>query len=96
MTVAANEQDIEIFLDFPLRTRIITNAMNVCGCTDDSLCKEGKRLWKLTGSKGRKSYSYHRMKALNLLDNLGRATMGMVDIWANNRDSDGNKLKFPS
>jgi hypothetical protein len=39
--------------------------MNKCGCTDDILCKEAKRLWKRRNFAGRKLYSYHRfsMKA---------------------------------
>lgn len=55
-----------------------------CGCTDDSLCKEGKRLWKLKSFKGRKAYSYHRMKALGLLDEQGKANRGVESIWATN------------
>ena len=61
--------------------------MPTCKCNDDFLCKEGKRLWKLKGSAGRRKYSYHRMKALNLLDNLGNSTRGVVGIYANNSDS---------
>lgn len=54
--------------------------MNIssCGCTDDSLCKEAKRLWKYKGFAGRRLYSYHRRKALELLHING------YDIRANN------------
>jgi hypothetical protein len=55
-----------------------------CECTNDFLCKEGKRLWKLKGSKGRQAYSYHRMKALGLLNEIGKPKMDGESFWATN------------
>jgi hypothetical protein len=59
-------------------------SMNKCGCTDDILCKEAKRLWKRRNFAGRKLYSYHRKKALNLLDEGGFDKIHGYSIWANN------------
>lgn len=54
-----------------------------CGCDDDILCKEGKRLWKLKGFRNRKRYSYHRMSALNLLNEQGIPDCGVESIRSN-------------
>lgn len=59
-----------------------------CGCTDDSLCKTGNKLWKLSSFKGRQLYSYHRVIALGMDGYRG------YSIRANNKDVDGNNLKY--
>lgn len=61
-----------------------------CGCKDDSLCKEGKKLWRMTSIKGRVRYSYHRVIA------LGVDWYSGYSIRANNVTPDGIKLKTPT
>lgn len=61
-----------------------------CGCTDDTLCKDAKRLWKRRNFAGRKMYSYHRLFALGL-DHI----QGM-SIWANNIDPNGSEKNYIS
>lgn len=57
--------------------------LNKCECKEDSLCGEAKKLWKLKSIKGKNKYSFHRLNALGLLDNQGKATFGVVTIWPN-------------
>ena len=58
--------------------------MSACGCSDDALCPEAKKLWKLKRSEGRRHYSFHRMNALKMLDEWGKPKHNGYTIWANN------------
>jgi len=57
---------------------------NKCNCSDDVLCSDAKKLWKLKSFKGRKKYSDHRLNALGLMNDMGYPKMQGNTIWANN------------
>jgi len=56
----------------------MSNIKSLCGCSDDILCAEAKKLWKYKSIKNRKKYSDHRLTALRLKNVNG------MSIWANN------------
>jgi hypothetical protein len=68
------------------KLKVIHNAL--CGCTENVLCEEAKRLWNKTTFGDRRIYSIHRCRALNIPYEEGN------DMRSLNKNSEGKKLKL--
>lgn len=55
----------------------------LCNCSEDTLCSEAKKLWKLKSFKSKREYSHHRLNALGLLDDFGKPKIQGHTIWPN-------------
>ena len=58
---------------------------NSCGCLDDILCVNAKKLWKLKSLKSKREYSCHRLNALGLLNDFGTPKIEGYTIWPNHQ-----------